>query len=187
MAPDGLSYTFKLRHGVKFHNGREMKAADVKYSLERTCNPDTASPGAGYYGAIKGFEDFQGKKATELTGITTPDDYTVKIELSHPDSTMLHLMALNFSFVVPKEEVEKSGADFGKHPVGTGAFKVTEWTSGQKIVFERNKDYFRTGPPASRQDHLRDRPGAGRRACCACRRVKSTSPATASRPPNMPR
>ncbi|WP_395023390.1 ABC transporter substrate-binding protein [Dongia sp.] len=147
VAPDGLTYTFKLRKGVKFHNGREMKAADVKYSLERTCNPDTASPGAGYYGAIKGFEDFQGKKATELTGITTPDDYTVKIELSHPDSTMLHLMALNFSFVVPKEEVEKAGADFGKKPVGTGAYKVSEWTSGQKIVFERNKDYFRAGLP----------------------------------------
>src|SRR5882724_9916541 len=118
VSPDGLTYTFKLKHGVKFHNGREMKAADVKYSLERTCNPDTQSPGAGYYGSLKGFDDYQAGKAKELTGVTTPDDYTVKIELSHPDATLLHLMALNFSFVVPKEEVEKYGADFGKHPVG---------------------------------------------------------------------
>jgi ABC-type transport system substrate-binding protein len=146
VSKDGLTYTFKLRHGVKFHNGREMKAADVKYSLERTINPDTQSPGAGYYGAIKGFDAFQ-KDKKDLAGVTTPDDYTVKIELSHPDATMLHLMALNFSFVVPKEVVEKLGPDFGKHPVGTGAFKVTEWTSGQKIVFERNKDYYNKGLP----------------------------------------
>jgi ABC-type transport system substrate-binding protein len=146
VSKDGLAYTFKLRHGVKFHNGREMKAADVKYSLERMINPDTQSPGAGYYGAIKGFDEFQ-KDKKDLSGVTTPDDYTVKIELARPDSTMLHLMALNFSFVVPKEVVEKLGPDFGKHPVGTGAFKLTEWTSGQKIVFERNKDYYNKGLP----------------------------------------
>ena len=147
VSADGLTYTFKLRHGVKFHNGREMTAADVKYSLERTCNPATQSPGAGYYGALKGFDDFQAGKATELAGVTAVDDYTVKIELSRPDSTLLHLMALNFSFVVPKEVVEAEGADFGHKPVGTGAFKVTEWTSGQSITLERNSDYFKAGLP----------------------------------------
>jgi peptide/nickel transport system substrate-binding protein/oligopeptide transport system substrate-binding protein len=147
VSSDGLTYTFKLRHGVKFQNGREMKAADVKYSLERTCNPKTQSPGASYYASLKGYDDVAAGKATDLSGVTTPDDYTVKIELSHPDATMLHLMALNFSYVVPKEEVDKYGADFGHHPVGTGAFKVTEWDSGQKIVFERNKDYNKPGLP----------------------------------------
>ncbi len=144
---DGLTYTFKLRQGVKFHNGREMKAADVKYSLERMINPATTSPGAGYYAGIKGFAEFQAGTATEVAGITTPDDYTVKLELTAPDATTLHLLALNFSYVVPKEEVEKSGLDFGKKPVGTGAYKVTEWTSGQKIVLDRNADYFKAGLP----------------------------------------
>jgi peptide/nickel transport system substrate-binding protein/oligopeptide transport system substrate-binding protein len=147
VSDDGLTYTFKLRHGVKFHNGREMTAADVKYSLERTCNPATQSPGAGYYGALKGFDDFQGGKATELAGVQVVDDYTVKIELSRPDSTIFHLLALNFSYVVPKEVVEAEGPDFGHKPVGTGAFKVTEWTSGQTLTLERNKDYFKAGVP----------------------------------------
>ena len=56
-------------------------------------------------------------------------------------------MAINFAFVVPKEEVEKAGADWGKKPVGTGAFKFVEWVPGQRIVLERNKDYYRTGVP----------------------------------------
>ena len=67
--------------------------------------------------------------------------------LTRPDATFLHVMALNFSFVVPKEEVEKAGADFGKKPVGTGAFKFVEWVPGQRIVLERNPDYFRPGVP----------------------------------------
>jgi ABC-type transport system substrate-binding protein len=147
VSDDGLTYTFTLRKGVKFHNGREMTAADVKYSLERTCNPATQSPGAGYYGALKGFDDFQAGKASELAGVQAVDDYTVRIELSRPDATLLHLMALNFSFVVPKEVVEAEGPDFGHKPVGTGAFKVAEWTSGQSIVLERHTEYFKEGLP----------------------------------------
>ena len=69
------------------------------------------------------------------------------ITLTRPDATFLHLMAINFAYVVPKEEVEKAGADWGKKPVGTGAFKFVEWVPGQRIVLERNKDYFRKGVP----------------------------------------
>ncbi|MGO4126059.1 ABC transporter substrate-binding protein [Inquilinus sp. YAF38] len=147
VSADGLTYTFKLRHGVKFHNGRELKAADVKYSLDRVVQPETQSPGAGFFDSIQGFADVSGGKAKELSGVTTPDDYTVVFHLTRPDAPFLHKMALNFSHVVPKEEVEKYGADFGKHPVGTGAFKMTEWTLGQRIVFERNPDYFQKGLP----------------------------------------
>jgi ABC-type transport system substrate-binding protein len=147
VSDDGLTYTFKLRQGVKFHNGREMTAADVKYSLERTCSPATQSPGAGYYGALKGFDDFQAGKATELAGVQAVDDHTVKIELIRPDSTLLHLMALNFSFVVPKEVAEEYGQDFTHHPVGTGAYKVTDYTPGQHIILERNPDWNKDGRP----------------------------------------
>ena len=62
MSEDGLTYTFKLRPGVKFHNGREMTAEDVKYSLDRVTNPATQSPGAGFFGSIAGF-DAGGRRA----------------------------------------------------------------------------------------------------------------------------
>ncbi|RUY77526.1 ABC transporter substrate-binding protein, partial [Mesorhizobium sp. M7A.F.Ca.CA.001.10.2.1] len=147
ISPDGKTFTFKLRHGVKFHNGREMTADDVKYSLDRVTNPKTQSPGAGFFGSIKGYDDVAAGKAGSLSGVTVVDPYTVKFELTRPDATFLHVMAINFSHVVPKEEVEKYGADFGKHPVGTGAFKLAEWTLGQRIVFERNADYWHKGLP----------------------------------------
>lgn len=147
ISPDGQTFTFKLRKGVKFHNGREMTAEDVKYSLDRVTNPKTQSPGAGFFASIKGFEDVAGGKSETLSGITVVDPSTVKIELSRPDATFLHVMAINFAHVVPKEAVEQFGADFGKNPVGTGAYKMAEWTLGQRLVFEKNPDYWHKGLP----------------------------------------
>ena len=143
----GLTYVFKLRDGVKFHNGRVMTSADVKYSFERAVNPATQSPGGGYFGMIAGYDDVTGGKATTLSGIETPDAKTVVFKLTRPDATFLHLMAINFGYIVPKEEVEKAGADWGKKPVGTGAFKFVEWVPGQNIKLERNRDYHRAGTP----------------------------------------
>ena len=147
ISPDGQTFTFKLRPGVKFHNGRELTAEDVKYSLERVTNPKTQSPGSGFFASIKGYEDISSGKSESLSGVTVIDPSTIKIELSRPDATFLHVMAINFAHVVPKEAVEEFGADFGKHPVGTGAFKLTEWTLGQRLVFERNPDYWNKGLP----------------------------------------
>ncbi|OOY23830.1 peptide ABC transporter substrate-binding protein [Thioclava sediminum] len=147
ISDDGTTFTFKLRKGVKFHNGREMTAEDVKYSLDRVTTPATQSPGAGFFGSIKGYDAMADGSATSLEGVTVVDPYTVKIELSRPDATFLHVMALNFASVVPKEAVDEYGTDFGKHPVGTGAFKLSDWTIGQQLVFQKNADYWRSGVP----------------------------------------
>jgi len=144
ISPDGLNYTFKLRPGVRFHNGREMTAEDVKYSLDRVTDPATQSPGAGFFAAIAGFE---AAGPGGLSGVKVVDPLTVQITLSRPDATFLHVMALNFASVVPKEAVDEYGADFGKHPVGTGAFRLAEWTLGQRLVFAKNADYWRPGVP----------------------------------------
>ncbi|KQT47607.1 peptide ABC transporter substrate-binding protein [Aureimonas sp. Leaf454] len=147
ISADGTVFTFKLRDGVKFHNGRTMTAEDVKYSFERTTNPKTQSPGAGFLGSIAGFDKMQSGESTELSGVKIVDPKTVEVTLSRPDATFLSVMALNFAFIVPKEEVEASGADFGRKPVGTGAFKLAEWTLGQKLQLVKNPDYYREGAP----------------------------------------
>jgi peptide/nickel transport system substrate-binding protein/oligopeptide transport system substrate-binding protein len=147
VSPDGLTYTFKLHKGVKFSNGRDVVASDVKYSIERAVDPKTQGPGAGFFGAIKGFEDETAGKVTTLSGIETPDALTVVFNLSRPDATFLHVLAINFASVVPKEAVEAAAGDFGKKPVGSGTFILKDWTIGQQLVFERNKDYFVKGVP----------------------------------------
>ncbi|MFN0194918.1 MAG: ABC transporter substrate-binding protein, partial [Aestuariivirga sp.] len=82
ISEDGRTYTFKLRQGVKFHNGRVLTAADVKYTLDRLANPATQSPGQPYFSAIKGYDEFVAGAASDLSGVATPDDHTVVIEMS---------------------------------------------------------------------------------------------------------
>lgn len=147
VSADGRTYTFRLRRGVKFHNGREVVAEDFKYSLERVLNPKTQSPGAGFFLGIAGAEAFQKGQAREVAGIQVVERYTLRITLNKPNAAFLHTMALNFSHVVPREEVERAGADFGHKPVGTGAFRLREWVLGQRVVLERNPEYFVKGRP----------------------------------------
>ncbi|HCP80095.1 MAG TPA: peptide ABC transporter substrate-binding protein [Octadecabacter sp.] len=147
ISDDGMVFTFKLREGVKFHNGRVMTAEDVKYSLDRVTDPKTQSPGAGFFGSIAGYDAVSSGEVTGLSGVKVVDDQTVEITLSRPDATFLHVMGLNFASVVAKEAVEAAGADFGKTAMGTGAFKLADWTIGQKLVFAKNEDYWRDGLP----------------------------------------
>jgi peptide/nickel transport system substrate-binding protein len=147
ISDDGQTFTFKLRAGVKFHNGREMTAEDVVYSLNRVTNPKTQSPGAGFFGSIKGYDEVADGSASSLSGVSSSGPLSVTIELSRPDATFLHVMALNFASIVPKEAVDAAGEDFGKNPVGTGAYSLGEWTIGQRLVFTKNPDYWRAGLP----------------------------------------
>lgn len=144
---DATVYTFKLRQGVKFTNGRELTADDVVYTITRVLDPKTASPGSGFFTGIQGAQDFINGKATSVSGIQALDPYTVQFTLTAPDVTFLNKMALNFAYIVPKEEVAKAGADFGHAPVGTGPYILKQWVSGQSLVFVRNPNYFMSDRP----------------------------------------
>ena len=143
----GKVYTFTLRHGVHFTNGREFVAADVAYTINRVLNPQTKSPGASFFRSIKGAAAVMNGKAKTARGIQVVNKYTIRFTLAQPDVTFLNVMAMNFAYIVPKEVVQKEGAGFGHKPVGTGPFMLKQWVLGQKLVFVRNPHYFMTGMP----------------------------------------
>jgi ABC-type transport system substrate-binding protein len=147
VSDDGLTFTFKIRKGVKFHNGRELTAEDVAYTFTRVIDPATMSPGQSFYFTIVGAEAYANGEAESVEGIEVLDPQTIRFTITQPDASFLNVVALNFAFVVPKEEVEKWGADFGHHPVGTGPFVFQEWQPGQKLTFKRNDNYFKPDLP----------------------------------------
>ena len=101
VSEDGMVHTFTLKDDIFFHNGREIMAEDVKYSLDRVTNPETQSPGAGFFGMIEGFDAWNSGEGEGLSGVEVMDDKTVQITLSRPDATFGHVMALNFASIVP--------------------------------------------------------------------------------------
>ena len=142
------SFTFKLRKGVKFHNGREMKAANVKYSWERLLDP-AKSDRTQILEPIVGAREKIDRKATETPGIKVIDDYTVKISLVAPSPTFLFEIGMVNASIIPKEAVEaaeKDGGTFSSKPVGTGPFKLVEWRENVSLTMERFDDYFKGKP-----------------------------------------
>jgi oligopeptide transport system substrate-binding protein len=146
-SPDGKVFTFHLRSDVRFTNGRAVSAADFKYAIERVIDPATLSKGMEYYQNIVGAADFVAHKKPHVDGIETPDPYTMIFRLSGPDPIFPHKLAMPFAAAVPHEVVEKWGDDFSKHVVGSGPFKLKEWIGGQRLVLEKNPDYYLKGLP----------------------------------------
>lgn len=142
VSPDGKNYTFKLRPGAKFHDGKAVTANDFVYSFERTADPKTGSHTADtYLGDIKGVLDKLAGKAQNISGLKAPDDQTVQLELEAPRAYFLSKMTYPTSFVVDKANVEGGGKNWQDKPNGTGPFKLTQWDKATKITLERNPNY----------------------------------------------
>src|ERR1700682_358312 len=148
ISPDGKTYTFKLRQGVKFSNGRTVTADDFKYSWERMLDPKTAGPmtGGGFLGSGEGAQDFFYCTSTRTSGFKVIDASTIEIDLDTPNQSFLNIIAMPFGFVIPKDAVAAAGSDYAHKPVGTGLFTLDKWTPGQLMVLKKNPNYYGTTP-----------------------------------------
>ncbi len=143
---DGRVYTFELQPGVKFHNGREVTADDVVYSITRLLRPETQSSAAAQFEVILGAKELREGRAQSLRGIRAVTRTRVEITLEEPYTPFLSLLAMKGAKIVPREAVELKEPPFERAPVGTGAFRFVRWDEGREIVLEANTDYFRGRP-----------------------------------------
>ena len=130
-SPDGMTYTLKIRQGVKFHDGSIMTVDDVVFSLDRIRDPKLAS--------------YVGWMLAKVKDVTAPDATTVVITLSEPDALFEYALAATAAHVVSKKFVEANGDKYGKPEVGsmgTGPFKFVEWKSGDHQTLARFDDYW---------------------------------------------
>ena len=126
---DNRNYTFFLKRGVRFHNGRELKAADVKLVFQRAMNPETKHPHPRHYASIR--------------DIIAADDYTITFALKDVDTGFLLNLARQGSVIYPREAVDTLKSD----PIGTGPFKLAQWVLGDRIVLAKNPEYHVKGLP----------------------------------------
>ena len=155
ISPDGTTYTFHLKKGVKFTNGRVMTAEDFKWCMERACNPKKNSPTAGTYmadivGVKERLNDKSGK-VTEVSGIKVIDPNTLEIKIDKARPYFLDKLTYASSFVYAKEALPDPMKDMAKpeEMVGTGPFKLTKFVPDSIVVLSANMDYHDGAPKLS--------------------------------------
>jgi ABC-type transport system substrate-binding protein/methyl-accepting chemotaxis protein len=142
ISSDGRTYTFTLRDGVRFHNGRALVADDVVYSVRRELRQSKS--GAWVFKNLSGAEEFARGGTEELPGARALDARTVELELVEPLAFFLPMLCLPFAAVVPREEVEREGAaGFARRPVGTGPFRLVEFDAeAGRVELARAENYW---------------------------------------------
>ncbi|WP_323772381.1 ABC transporter substrate-binding protein [Antarctobacter sp.] len=138
ISDDGTEYTFTLRDGVKFHDGSDFNAEAVKFNFDRMLNEDHPYHDTGPFPLAFFFSAVESVEAVDAT--------TVKFILNGPYAPFLSNLAYPTGLIVSPAAVEQHGADFGRNPSGTGAFKFAEWRSNEAVVVEANADYWDGAP-----------------------------------------
>ena len=146
---DGLTWTFDLRKGVKFHHGREVTADDVVYSFTRILDPRTRSGAAELFLNVKGAREYREGRAKTVSGFVGLDRHTVQVTLSEAQVPFVAVLAVGHAKIVPRDLVEAQGEAFGLQPVGAGPFRFFRWERGREIVLIANPDYFDGAPRLS--------------------------------------
>jgi peptide/nickel transport system substrate-binding protein len=139
---DGLTWTFTLRKGVRFHHGREVTADDVVFSLGRLIDPKVTSTAADLFAHIRGAQDFREGRSASVRGITAVDSTTVRVVLDEAQAPFVTMLAIGHAKILPRDLVTQQGDTFGTAPVGTGPFRFERWDRRKEIVLAANDDYF---------------------------------------------
>ncbi|MDQ2929765.1 MAG: ABC transporter substrate-binding protein [Gemmatimonadota bacterium] len=142
VTPDGRTYLFHLRTGVRFHDGSLLHASDVVHSFTRVLDPANKSGRPWPLYPIAGARAFAAGKAATVTGVTAVDDSTVRIALDTALAIFPKLLAMPVASVVPT----KISPDFGEHPIGTGAWTLAAWQHDDYVLLARNPEYFGGAP-----------------------------------------
>ena len=148
---DGLALTVKLKQGVKFHNGADFTAEDVKFTFERLFTPSTGSLTTYMYDIIEGAQDMLDGMTAELSGLEIVDDYTVVFHVTTPYASFLQNLGLSFVGIFPHEACAEAGSDWGidGNLIGTGPYKFVSG-DGSQIVLEKNAEYHGDEPALDR-------------------------------------
>lgn len=146
ISKDGLVYSFELKKGVKFHDGKtELTSEDVKFTIERMLGPVGLSK--WLFDPIKGAKEFMNGKADSVSGITIVDKYRFKLTLEKPYAPFLANLAVPSASIYSKKLVTEAGDKWAHNPVGTGPFKLKRYVPNTEIILERNPNYFEEGLP----------------------------------------
>jgi oligopeptide transport system substrate-binding protein len=141
LSADGTVYTFYLRSNAYFQDGAKVTAQDVKFSIERACDPATGSRVAGtYLGDIVGAIDKLSGAAQDVRGVEVIDNSTVRITIREPRASFLAKLTYPTAYLVESRNVG-SGSAWWHNPVGTGPFSLSNWDQSE-LVLQRNDRYY---------------------------------------------
>jgi ABC-type transport system substrate-binding protein len=146
ISDEGRTYIFRLRESVRFHNGAELRAGDVVYTVHRLLTHGSGSLAFPYMMVIEGAPEFADGAREDLPGVEALDDRTVRIRLERAYPSFLEVLTLDGLGVVPRRLLEEVGEEaFGRSPVGTGPFRLADWST-ERLRLEANPVYFAGSP-----------------------------------------
>src|SRR5262249_43911279 len=134
---DGLVWTFRLRRGVRFHDGTPLDANAVKFTFDRIIDPAHPHAKSGKWTFVAGY-------LSSVKSVEVLDPQTVQLQLKYPTASLLALLALPNCAIVSPTAFAKAPAEFDAKPVGSGRYKVESWERGSRLVLRRNEDYWGT-------------------------------------------
>lgn len=146
---DGVTLKVELKSGVKFHDGTELTASDVKYTFERMFKPETGALSTSFFTDIKGAKEMLAGTATELEGLSVEDDTHLTFTLTVSNVAFVGALGISYACIFPKTTCEAAGKDWGvgTHLIGTGKYKLAENDDTTAVKLVRFDDYH-DGTPA---------------------------------------